>query len=214
MTRIGTIALMIILLAPSGSATGITESTRHATVRATHALDHPVVVGTVSTEHPATAADAVLPGVIGATDDQASVIEWALGRYAEAGLDLPPLAIEVHGSAEGCQGNRGIYVSNHPVDIVHLCDVSTPVVLHELAHAWTSHRTSENVRGAFLDHEGLAHWSGATVPYDERGTERASQTMSLCLAERPLSDAEASRYVKYLDGYEILTGLPSPRLTP
>jgi hypothetical protein len=38
--------------------------------------------------------------------------------------------------------------------------------------------------------------------------------MSLCLAERSLSDGEASRYVKYLDGYEILTGMPSPRLVP
>ena len=213
MTRIGTIVLMIILLAPSGSATGITESARHAPVTAAQAPEPSAAISTAPTEHPAT-ADAVLPGVIGATDDQASTIEWAIGRYAEAGLDLPPLAIEVHPSPEGGQGNRGIYVSNHPVDIIHLCDVSTPVVLHELAHAWTAHHASPEVRGAFLAHEGLAHWSGATVPYDERGTERASQTMSLCLAERPLSDSDASRYGKYLEGYEILTGLPSPRLTP
>ncbi len=38
--------------------------------------------------------------------------------------------------------------------------------------------------------------------------------MSLCLAERPLSAEDALRYGAYLEGYEILTGRPSPRLAP
>jgi hypothetical protein len=213
MTRITTIALTIIALMSIGVRVDVSESepgdpSPHApmtqrTIRETSPSGIPAVEP-VATE----------PGVTGATPEQAIVITWALDRYAQAGLELPPLVIEVHDSSDGCQGNRGIYVRDGLGDVIHLCDTSTPVVLHELAHAWTEHHTSDEVRNAFLEHEGLTDWAGADVPYGERGTERASQTMSLCLAERPLSADDALRYGAYLDGYEILTGRPSPRLAP
>jgi len=213
MIRITTIALTIIALISIGVRVDVSEPTpvdpsprAPSTQRA--------VAETSSSGTPAVDPLATEPGITGATAEQATVITWALERYAQAGLELPPLVIEVHDSSEECEGNRGIYFRDGMVDIIHLCDTSTPVVLHELAHAWTAHHTSDDVRDAFLEHEGVAHWAGATVPYDERGTERASRTMSLCLAERPLSAEDALHYAGYLDGYEILTGHPSPRLVP
>jgi len=157
-------------------------------------------------------AGATAPGIAGATTGQVEAIAWAIERYAEAGLELPPLTVIVHPSRDDCDGNRGQYHIVGNVDVVDLCDTSVPVILHELAHAWTAHHASEEARAAFLGYVGLDAWSGSDVPYDERGTERAAQTMSLCLAERPLTPIDASRYASYLEGYEILTGLTSPRV--
>ena len=213
MIRIATIAVTIIALASIGI--------RLETAEPASAIPSPrgpiMQAGVGESSSEAVRSDepvAAEPGVTGATAEEAAVIMWALDRYAEAGLELPPLAIEVHDSPRGCEGNRGIYLRDAVVDIIHLCDTSAPIVLHELAHAWTAHHTSDDVRDAFMEHEGVTQWAGAAVPYDERGTERASRTMSLCLAERPLSADDALRYASYLDGYEILTGRPSPRLAP
>jgi len=168
---------------------------------------------TVQTSRESGVAPAVAhPGVYGASIDQREAIAWAIARYAEAGLELPGMVVVVHGSSDGCDGNRGLHRYVDGLDIVDLCDTAVPVILHELAHVWTSHSTSDSVRASFLLHEGLDRWSGTEVPYDERGTERASQTLSICLAARPLSPEEAAHYGKYLDGYEILTGSRSPRM--
>jgi hypothetical protein len=157
-------------------------------------------------------AGATAPGIAGANPEQVDAITWAIQRYAEAGLELPALAIVVHPTSDGCGGNRGQYHIVGNADVVDLCDTSDPVILHELAHAWAAHQASDQTKAAFLAFEGLQAWSGSDIPYDDRGTEHAAQTMSLCLAERPLTPIDAGRYANYLEGYEILTGMTSPRV--
>lgn len=208
MTRIAASVLLIgILVAANLGVRGLAASEAGDVVpRALVHVHSPVTQAetTAKVEDPS--------GISGATTDQSAAITWAIGRYAEAGLELPLLAIVVHPTSDGCGGNRGQYHVVASADVIDLCDTSTPVILHELAHAWTAHHASGEARTAFLEHEGLAAWSGNDVPYDERGTERAAQMMSLCLAERALSPIDATRYAHYLEGYEILTGMTSPRV--
>lgn len=214
MTRIATSILLIGILASTnlgGGGLAASESQDVAPRTLVHAPSH--VAQEETTAQGAEPSGIAEPhGISGATTDQSAAITWAIGRYAEAGLELPTLAIVVHPTSDGCGGNRGQYRVASGSDVIDLCDTSVPVILHELAHAWTAHHASGEARAAFLGYVGLDAWSGSDVPYDERGTERAAQTMSLCLAERPLTPIDASRYASYLEGYEILTGLTSPRV--
>jgi hypothetical protein len=208
MTRLATSILLIGVLASvnlGGGGLAAPESEEVVPVTL-------VLVHSLGRQEKTTAIAADSSGISGATTDQLAAITWAIGRFAEAGLELPALAVVVHPTSDGCGGNRGQYHVVSGADVIDLCDTSTPVILHELAHAWAAHHASDEARTAFLEHVGLAAWSGNDVPYDERGTERAAQTMSLCLAERALSPIDANRYATYLEGYEILTGLSSPRV--
>ena len=58
-------------------------------------------------------------------------VEWAVGRYVRAGLQLPDLHITVPAT---CQGRAGAYVVGEGE--IRLCSSGRKLVLHEMAHAW------------------------------------------------------------------------------
>ena len=67
---------------------------------------------------------------------------WAVGRFSEAGLDLPEVTITFHDDDAPCRGNTGLYRPGPPAE-VHLCisdgrpeTVKKLITLHELGHAW------------------------------------------------------------------------------
>jgi hypothetical protein len=151
-------------------------------------------------------------GIHGATAREVASIRRALRRFDEAGLDLAPIMIEVQRGVAGCEGNRGLYVRGSGIDRIQLCDVTMPIILHELAHAWEAGSMRDEVRLAFLERLGLTTWSSPDVPWSERGAEQAAMTISFGLAERPLDAFGASVHADSLAAYELLTGRPSPRL--
>lgn len=41
--------------------------------------------------------------------EQAALVEWAVDRFHQAGLAVPPVHVTVHDGFEGCEGNAGVY---------------------------------------------------------------------------------------------------------
>jgi hypothetical protein len=111
-------------------------------------------------------------------------VEWGLGRFRDAGLQLPPMVITVHADDAPCDGNSGVFLPNNPWE-VHLCAgddadsrVAKLTTLHELAHAWAESQLSLADRAAFLELRGLDVWYDPRVPPHLRGAEHAAEVIS------------------------------------
>lgn len=85
------------------------------------------------------------------SEDQREVVAWAVGRYVEAGLELPDLEISFPVT---CGGKAGRYLVGQ--NTIELCRPHRKLVLHELAHAWDDNSSLD--RPAFLKERGLEHW--------------------------------------------------------
>ena len=96
------------------------------------------------------------------TPDQQAMVEWALERFADAGLKLPDLEISFPTT---CGGKAGRYVVGRGQ--IELCRSHRKIVLHELAHAWDD--SADLDREGFLELRGLEEW------YDRPGLD-ANQT--------------------------------------
>ena len=70
---------------------------------------------------------------------------------------------------------------------------------------------SDNTRQAFLDHTGLV-WYDPDVNWRNRGNEVAANTIAWGLRETPLTATDIGNYSELLHRFELLTGVPSPRL--
>jgi hypothetical protein len=160
---------------------------------------------------PLAAADPLdAPGVYGADPAAEARIEWAMTRFADAGLALPVLRVYVHPTMDGCQGNAGLYSHDGTHGRVDLCTPSTWALLHELAHAWEHHSMTDTTRHAFLERTGLGTWADPGAAWVERGTEAAAQTVAWGLLDIPLTNPD--RFTEELHLFELLTGTPTPRL--
>ena len=99
------------------------------------------------------------------TPKQRATIEWAIGRFADAGLELPDLRVSFPAF---CEGKGGLYRGDGEIEF---CRVSDRLVLHELAHAWDD--TSGDIdRAAFLELRGVDVWfGGLQIPSADQGAE-------------------------------------------
>lgn len=145
----------------------------------------------------------------GASFEYETQIAEAVQRFADAGLRLPPLHIYVHRSQDGCHGYLGYYGDGQRVDI---CMWAEQIILHELAHAWERHHVADETRAAFIEHTDSTTWDDLDTPRERRGIEVAAETIAFGLSSKPLSDTAAITNRARLEGYELLTGNPSPRL--
>ena len=153
--------------------------------------------------------------VIGATPAETDLAEWAAGRFATAGLDLPDLVVEFHADTAGCAGNAGLFTHSAPGGVVHLCTgrppeslVSRRVALHELAHAWADHSLDAATRSRFTALRGLSGWDDATLGWEMKAAEHAAEVVTWALLEEevlpvrlPGHDPESLR-----TAYQALTG--------
>jgi hypothetical protein len=150
-------------------------------------------------------------GIYGADAELEALIEAAIELYQTAGLIVPALRIYAHDTSDGCRGMSGLYSQEPPVDRIDLCTRLQATVLHELAHAWEHHSMSEDTRQAFLEHTGLKAWqSYGDVEWEDRGIERAAQIIAWGLMDIQITNTE--RFLEELYRFELLTGIPSPRL--
>ena len=127
-------------------ATGITEETT---------VDHPQIT------------------LLGDPDpEERAMVEWALGRFELAGLELPDLRVEF--KTVGCQ-SRGLY--NRNTQTIQICDGRKMTLLHELAHAW-DHFASPD-RDGFLELRELEFYFGppGTAAADQ-GVEHIAEIMA------------------------------------
>jgi hypothetical protein len=106
------------------------------------------------------------------SDEDRELINWAVQRYTEAGLQLPDLEISFPVS---CGGKGGRYLVGR--NRVELCHPNRKLVLHEFAHAWDDNSNVD--REAFLELRGLGHWyEQQDQPSHESGGEQLARIVA------------------------------------
>jgi hypothetical protein len=174
---------------------------------------------------PATLRSPVSHTLSARTAADESLTDWALGRFDEAGLTLPALAISFHDEKDSCGGFFGLYRHGTP-GLIDICGFNwdrflpmpKKVVLHELAHAWIARNLADDTRSAFLSLRGLDNWGDDRQPWDEQGSEQAAEIMAWGLMDEEFAilihrDADAESLET---AFELLTGrapiAPGPML--
>ena len=119
-------------------------------------------------------------------------MQWAVDRFAIAGLPLPSMDITVHRHTRPCEGNSGLYRHGPPVE-VHVCstgDADTRaarmISLHELAHAWAETYLTPGQREQFLELRELDSWVDPDRGTYEWGAEHAAEVVSWGLMDAPV----------------------------
>lgn len=145
----------------------------------------------------------------------ASMVEWALGLFEEADMELPALEINHHGDDTApCDGHDGLHRPGEGRSVIELCtdDVTFPtqaMVIHELAHAWVNHNVDEDTRNAFQELRGNEHWHDYdAAAWHENGTEQAAEIVAWGLFDRPMSMSRITKNScdELEAGYRTLTG--------
>ena len=151
-------------------------------------------------------------GIYGADAELTAVINAAIDRYNATGFTVDAMRFYAHPTDDKCRGNKALFGRDGEMDRIDLCSGRAfSIVLHELAHAWGYNNMSDNTRQAFLDHTGLV-WYDPNVNWRNRGNEVAANTIAWGLREAPLTATEIGNYSELLHRFELLTGVPSPRL--
>lgn len=142
------------------------------------------------------------------TDEQLELADWALGRFEEAGLELPPITIHVHADRSGCNGRLG-YLGHADGGqyVIHQCGTEF-TLLHELAHAWDVHALTEEIRQEFLTKAHATQWNNPDNWY-LAGGEHAANVIAWALMEERGNQTQTRPYdhASMLDGFRSLTGI-------
>jgi hypothetical protein len=137
------------------------------------------------------------------------VIVWAIGRFRDAGLQLPDLQISF---PTFCGGKAALYhVGRRSIDF---CLIHKRTVLHEFAHAWDD--TSGAVdRQAFLKLRGLNIWWGGTgMASSEQGAEQLAQIVAWGLMDvdtRGVPRLPGNSVSELTTAFVMVTGGAKPR---
>ena len=142
------------------------------------------------------------------TPKERDIILWAVGRYRDAGLQLPDLEISF---PVICSGKGALYhVGKSSIDF---CRINKNRALHEFAHAWDD--TSGAVdRAAFLELRGLDVWWGGTeMPSAEQGAEQLANIIAWGLMgceTRNVPQIPNNSVSELTRAFAMLTGEPCP----
>ncbi len=146
-----------------------------------------------------------------AIDRNTALVDWALGRYEEAGLVLPDIRVSFHSpDSPECPGyGVGRWRLEETGHRVWLCTASKRVLLHELAHAWAHENLDASQRGDFVDHLSLESWDSAHIDHGLRGMEQAAEIIAWGLLDRRDQMPHLGGIDK-ASAYQLLTGSTSP----
>jgi hypothetical protein len=130
----------------------------------------------------------------GASPALEELLRWGLGRFSAVGLEPPAISRVQFSWATGrCAGVGGrTHLDEAGVELL-LCfderqvcgDASCAsatlsariTLLHELAHAWAFTHMDEPAIRSYLDRSRAPAWYAADLPWEERGVERAAETL-------------------------------------
>lgn len=138
------------------------------------------------------------------------LVEWAVGRYQAAGLQLPSIDLRFHETDAGCNGNVG-WTDGYDVELcTRLAMEAGPqrIALHELAHAWCNANLDDADREAFDRFRDSSSWNGSTSSWKARGTEQAAEIIAWGLGDGtmlPLIEGDVSPN-GLAAAFELLTG--------
>lgn len=151
---------------------------------------------------------------------QQTMEAWALGRFQEAGLLLPPLGIHFHPHPKDCGGFPGYFAGQENAWSIEMCSPSPFVLLHELGHAWVAHNLTDAEREAFRMARRLPTWLDPAIPWHHRASEHAADLIAWGLSAEPPSLTtdpgdfdELARAFQALTGAEPLVEHPGPTKT-
>lgn len=133
----------------------------------------------------------------------------ALGRFRDAGLQLPDLAVAFSDDKAACGGSLGRFDPTARPWRITVCREVGFVITHELAHAWIRAEVGPAERQRYLDARGLARWRDPGDPWAERGTEDAATVMHLVLLARD-PDVSSPAWRERRQAYRLLTGRLPP----
>ena len=154
----------------------------------------------------------IAPHVVYGSDERSlEQIAYAEAAFQAAGLELPNLEIHVHENFTGCDGWAGLFNRDGSGTRVDLCSGTQFTVLHEFAHAWEYHHVDDATRNQFLELHGLDAWRGRQLPWAQRGTEVAAETIARGLLDRPLPPWQCEEAQVLDAGFALLTSHRSPR---
>lgn len=149
--------------------------------------------------------------LIGHTPEQSAAVDELLGRFADAGLDLPPITIAFWSSRDHCGGHGGLHRGLGDIEV---CLPSSWMIAHEMAHAWDVHNLSDPEREAYRRLWEAPTWASSEFEWHERAMELAANTIAFAMLN---DDPEPYKQIRsFLCTYEALTGLslPTPLATP
>lgn len=164
--------------------------------------------------NPAATAEEIVPALTinGADAEVGAMIEDAVARYERLGLQLPPLEINVHAKdREHCHGHRAYWDHHDHHDVIDLCFFDQFTVLHELAHAFEHHNLDEHTRDEFMALTPGQVWRDDDVKYNHQGIEDAANTIARGLLDETV-DPDSEKDQADLNAFELLVGIPSPRI--
>ena len=133
-----------------------------------------------------TGASAERATVVASSPADVAIADWALARYAAAGLELPPVTIVFHDDPASCADNSGLYRSFR-IDAClggQTLAYARRTLVHELAHAWSEAHLLPEDQARFLELRGLRTWNSKAVPWVERGFEQAAEVLTWGVGER------------------------------
>jgi hypothetical protein len=157
--------------------------------------------------NPTTAVTGELTVVGGTERDQANV-GWAVNRIRRAGLQLPPLVIELHPTDDGCNGHDGLFRGGSL--IISVCTPNRYIIIHELAHAWEHQNLSDEIRQEFMEMWGLTTWNDHGVAWKDRGVEAVAEIITWGLYDHDLT-ADHSIKLQKERAFKLITGLQPRR---
>lgn len=140
----------------------------------------PVVSSARSVSRSANAATAL-------TIEEQELVNWAFARFAQVGMELPPVAISFHDDTDACGGARGRFRGSGDDRTVIVCvlDAGTfatrlerqRTLVHELAHAWDHANLDDDTRRHLLPIVDAHDWFASDADWDARGIERFAETI-------------------------------------
>lgn len=158
--------------------------------------------------------------VCNGTAELDELVAWAVGRFEQAGLEMPrPDRVSFPPSDRCRRAASGLAVDTGDGVQVQLCFGPEALaagaaanarftLLHELGHVWTAQFLPEEGRQEFLLDRGVEAWRDPEGTWADQGSEHAAEILAWALMDEPvdvvrLPDAGCDRLA---EGFRILTG--------
>jgi hypothetical protein len=180
----------VVTLAVAAPFSGAASTASSATAFAA-ALGSPEAVESLQTlsheaprEIPSTHRRFVTEGatVYAETAAQVARVDWTLGRFAQAGLELPEVDVWYFADFSGCadpddvsKQRSGYLILGEDKYTIYMCGVEF-TLLHELAHVWDVSTLTEDLRRSFLAERDADAWSG--VEWSRAGGEHPADVLA------------------------------------